>query len=551
MPHSRISTARHKANPETRIVLLYLLFGCTWTVFSNEVVYLISRGPMRTYLSILKGWFFVGVTAAILYYLIKKSRKALVVSEERLNLVMQSVNDGVWDWNLKNNMVFYSQKYFEIVEHRAEDIVSNLEFFMSLVHPDDHENVTNAINEHLSERKPGINVEFRIITGSGALKWIMGRGRLAERDAVGQPLRMVGTITDITGRKQAEAEISSYLAEARDLYNNAPCGYHSLDEDGVYVRINDTELKWLGYERDEIVGRKSFADLIPEEYHEKFRANFAWFKAVGYAEGLEYELMRKDGARISVLLNATIVEDGNGCYLMSRGVLLDISERKKAEESIRLYARRLLELEEEMRKKLAAELHDEIGRDLTALGLTIAMVHDTLPEELRERLYCRLDDARSTLETISRAVRGLMSELRPPVLDDYGLPAALRWHCDLFSKQSGLAVDLSADNNFPRLSTSRELALFRIVQESLTNVSKHADAHTITVMLTSEGARIRLAVGDDGAGFDATRAFHRTESSGWGLTIMRERAEAAGGTFTLVTSPGKGTSIRVELGRDA
>jgi len=204
-----------------------------------------------------------------------------------------------------------------------------------------------------------------------------------------------------------------------------------------------------------------------------------------------------------------------------------------------------------MRKKLAEELHDEIGRDLTALGLNIALMHDSLPVELHEKLDERFEDVGVMLESISRTVRGLMSKLRPPVLDDYGLSAALSWHCELFSKRSGLAVELSVEDGFPRLSTDRELAIFRIAQEAMTNISKHANARTVRISLAATAAVIRLSVSDDGAGFDAANAGYGKEGSHWGLTMMRERAEAANGRFRLETSIGAGTTILAELGRDA
>ena len=684
MLRSFMSSKNWNNSPAGRIVLVYLLLSAFWILISDLLISRIGNGGDTAMLSIIKGWLFVIISAAILYHLIRRhvikqelAVRIILASEERLNLVLQSVNDGVWDWDLENGRAYLSPKFFEIIEFQPEKEAPDPDFFMSMIHADDRAMVLKVIDDHLGGKSMSSVFEFRTITRQGTLKWILSRGKVVERDTSGQPLRMLGTITDISERKkieqalqesekryravvedqteiicrflpsgiltfvndvycrlfgksreellgriwqplafpddlpeiekqlkrmtpehpvvvvenriitgsgevrwmqfvnrgfydengalletqvvgrditvrrQAEEDINSFLAEVHDLYNNAPCGYHSLDENGLYVRVNDTELKWLGYERDEIVGRKTFADLIPEECRPVFWANFAGFKQRGSVEGLEYVMVRKDGSRIRVLLNATYVEDEKGRYMVSRGAILDITERKKVEESMRQYAHRLLELEEEMRKKLAEELHDEIGRDLTALGLNIALMHDGLPVELHEKLDERFEDAGVMLESISRTVRGLMSKLRPPVLDDYGLPAAMSWHCELFSKRSGLAVELSVEDGFPRLSTDRELAIFRIAQEAMTNISKHANASTVKVTLSADAAVIRLSVSDDGAGFDAANVSHDSEGSHWGLTMMRERAEAANGRFRLETSIGAGTTILAELGREA
>lgn len=413
------------------IVLVYLSVGCTWILFSDRLVY--SFGGSRQFrllLHTLKGWFFVAVTAFLLYYLINKyfkqlgeAHQTLAASEERLNLVLRSVNDGVWDWNLKSGQAYLSPKYYEIAECTPGAVNPDLDYFISLIHPDDRQRVLDVMKAHLGGATEASVVEYRMNTGSGAVKWILGRGKVVERDADGQPLRMLGTI-------------------------------------------------------------------------------------------------------------------------------IDISDRKNAEEAMRKYSRRLLDLEEEMRRKLAAELHDEIGRDLTALGLDFAILHDSLPEEIRERLSVRMEDMRGSLESISRMVREVMSELRPPVLDDYGLKAALRWHCDLFEKRSGIAVDLWVDEDFPRLTADCELALFRIAQEALANVAKHADASTVDVSLRRHGDGVIMSIADNGKGDTTNQAFRKKEESGWGLIVMRERAEAVGGRFHIETAPDDGTRITVELGSE-
>ncbi len=140
---------------------------------------------------------------------------------------------------------------------------------------------------------------------------------------------------ELTERKQSQEALCRYSEEIHDLYNHAPCGYHSLDRDGVYIRINDTELQWLGYSREEMIGKMKFSDLITESsLQQTFRNTFPQLKKRGWIRDLEFEMVRKDGTILPVLLNATAATDKDGNFLMSRSTIYDITERKKEEERL-------------------------------------------------------------------------------------------------------------------------------------------------------------------------------------------------------------------------
>jgi len=232
---------------------------------------------------------------------------------------------------------------------------------------------------------------------------------------------------------------------------------------------------------------------------------------------------------------------------MNRSTHFDISEVKQAEEELRRYARRLIEMEEELRKKLSAELHDEIGRDLTALGINLSIISNSLSKTAMAKLGTRIADSEGLIEGISRTTRNIMSDLRPPVLDDYGLAAAVRWYADLFAMRSGIALVVTADDPFPRFAAEQELALFRITQEALTNTAKHAEAQSVTILLRSDDGVVRLVIMDDGKGCPSDPESPPRADFGWGMTLMRERAELSGGTFRLDSAPGEGTTVSVSI----
>ncbi|HEX6635372.1 MAG TPA: PAS domain S-box protein [Usitatibacter sp.] len=342
--------------------------------------------------------------------------------------------------------------------------------------------------------------------------------------------------------------------ELRDLYENAPCGYHSLDPRGVVIQMNATELGWLGYSREEVVGRMRLSQLLPAPSAERFERTFEHLKVRGRVRDVGIEVMRKNGTVFPALLNATALRDGAGRFVESRASVFDVTRRRMAEDEARGYAQRLKaiarragEIQENERRRLAQELHDRVGQNLTALTLNLNIVKGQIGGAGSGAILARLDDSLKLLDATVDSIRGVMSELRPAVLDDYGLAAALHWYAEEFGRRSGIATTVAERGAIPRLAPLVEGVLFRIAQEALTNVLKHARAGSVRISLGIQSGMLRLSVADDGRGFDASRLQPPTRHGGWGLMIMRERAESAGGRFHVDAAPDKGTCIVVEV----
>ena len=206
---------------------------------------------------------------------------------------------------------------------------------------------------------------------------------------------------------------------------------------------------------------------------------------------------------------------------------------------------RLSEAEERERRRLARELHDQVGQNLTALSLNLKIIQTMLPAETAAAR--RLLESQKLIEEITGQIRSVMAELRPAILDDYGLPAALRWLGEQFSRHTGIPVAVNTTDNLPPLSPLAQNTLFRIAQEALTNVAKHAQAGQVDVTLAANAAGIRLTISDNGRGFDRQAAGEPDTDGGWGLLIMAERAEAVGGQCRIQSQAGQGTQLVVEL----
>jgi two-component system sensor histidine kinase UhpB len=170
-----------------------------------------------------------------------------------------------------------------------------------------------------------------------------------------------------------------------------------------------------------------------------------------------------------------------------------------------------------------------------------------MPPDVGRVVRSRLDDSLSLVQQTTERIRDVMAELRPPVLDDYGLLSALHWYAEQFTQWVDIDVTVESDGPIPRIERRVETALFRIAQEALTNVAKHAQASSVTVTVKSDGRTVRLLVVDDGVGFDFMHLAERNRGRGWGLLTMAERAEAVGGQCFIESFPGLGTRVTVEV----
>jgi signal transduction histidine kinase len=226
-----------------------------------------------------------------------------------------------------------------------------------------------------------------------------------------------------------------------------------------------------------------------------------------------------------------------------------LAELRESREGLKHLSRRLIEAEENERRNINRELHDRIGQNLAAVNLNLGMIRSQLPGEALQVVGPRVDDAQLLLGDTMSHVRNLMAELRPAALDDYGLVAALRTYAAEYSKRFGTGVGVSGSDPVPRLPLPAEIALFRIAQEALNNVAKHARATRVDVRLAEAGESVVLSITDNGTGFDASQ--QRMAKPSWGMTTMRERAEAVGATLTVDSTPGRGTRIQAAIPRDA
>jgi signal transduction histidine kinase len=315
------------------------------------------------------------------------------------------------------------------------------------------------------------------------------------------------------------------------------------DELGRYVYISQNTLRATNKTPENFLGHTDF-DLWPAEAADQLRANDANVLATGELKEVIETVPGPDGAESFFLSFKFPFRDGSGKLLLG-GVAVDVTERHRAEERQREYAERLrtmshrlVEVQEEERRHLSRELHDEVGQALTSLRFAVEAVGSVAGEAAQADLA----GARDLLGEILSRIRGLSSDLRPALLDHLGLPAALEWLIERFTQRTRVQVNFKHCGLKERLPQGVETAAYRIVQEGLTNVARHAGVAEATVRIWVDNDVLEVQVEDLGSGFDPAAVATSAASSG-GLVGMYERTQLLGGNLLIESTPGGGTHL--------
>lgn len=304
-----------------------------------------------------------------------------------------------------------------------------------------------------------------------------------------------------------------------------------------------------GYTMDEVLGRNP-REIIKSGRQAADRYRELW-RTILAGEVWRGELInrRKDGSTYPEELTITPVRDKDGECRHFIAVKEDVTERRQSERRMAELSRHLVVVQESARRRLSGELHDRTSPNLAAIGVNLDIIVASLRLDEFPELAARLDDIRALLDDTTASIREVCSDLRPPVLDYAGLVAALESYLRQFQRRTGITTRFKCASPQTRLSAAVESMLFRIVQEALTNGAKHSRASEIEVTLDFDEDTVRLAVSDNGVGFDPASLGRTTHASGLGILTMREMAEFHTGRFLLDSIPGGGTRINVDIPR--
>jgi PAS domain S-box-containing protein len=361
----------------------------------------------------------------------------------------------------------------------------------------------------------------------------------------------VGVATDITDRVKAQAALRLSEERFRAIFARAPVGIAISDAlTGRIVTVNDEYARILGRTIDEIRDLDWMSVTHPDDVTRDLPKLAALQSGEIPIMAMEKRYLRPDGTLVWVKMRAVLlpgVGDGSAYVLAMAGDItegkLAIEALEQSNERLKRLSARLLGIRETERRQLARELHDEIGQTLSAVKINLQSI-ERFPDPAA--LAPRLADSVRIVERALHQVRSLSLLLHPPLLDDMGLTAALQWLVDESGRRTGVLTELHASISESRFDPTIEIACFRIVQEALNNVEKHAGAQSATVELHVEGGNLQVTVSDDGNGFDVPDARrHAAEGQSLGILSMEERATLAGGGIEWESVPGDRTTVRV------
>jgi PAS domain S-box-containing protein len=598
----------------------------------------------------------------------RNAEKLIRDSEEKLKEAQKIAKIGSYHFNIEKGTIKWSDELFNIFGRRKESGEPGYEELSEYYTPESWK-VHNELVKNAIEKGENYNVEFEFIKGDNKKNgWLNVIGKV-NKDSTGKVFEIFGTAQDITERKIDMQKLNKLNTEILDLYNNAPCGYHSLDKDGVIISINDTQLKWLGYDREEIIGKKVITDFYTQDSINKFNENFPKFKRYGFINDFEVEFIRKDGSIFYANINSTAVFDKKGNFKYSRSSIFDITARKEAEKKLELssknwsdtfnaikdqiwlldkngtilqtnkssdellcsecesrvgrkcfnvlhssktfindcpftvmskskkrevreqirngkiysvtvdpilnengdfigavhimsditklkeaenqmrdFATHLQKAREEERTEISRTLHDNFGQSLTGLKMELSSLEKKLQKIISVNEYPEIPEKIKSMKIILDDTVALTSkismELRPNILDMLGLVPAIEWLIKDFREKSG--IDCVMENNAETLDFSprNSTEIFRILQEALTNIVRHANATKVKITITSSLKDYIITVKDNGQGIkdEETRSPYSL-----GLLGMRERALIFNGKIEISGNANHGTELIIKI----
>jgi PAS domain S-box-containing protein len=474
------------------------------------------------------------------------------VTEMRHELAVGATLDGICDWDVETGESYVSPRFREILGYGKDspelDSRAQLE---ALIHPDERERVRSCVERAARDGTP-YRLEYRVRHKDGGYRWILSRGEPTLGPG-GRMTRMVGAISDVTEQKDAERSISEQARLLRLIFRHTLDCIVLLDRNYNFIRVSDSYAGVCRRPAAELVGRNHF-ELYPsdlEEELESFRKDKRIYSRQSrpfvFPDHPEWGTTYWDLAVVPILDSAGEIE----LFLFT---LKDVTEPNRAAQEcahhsrqLRALSSRMLTVQEDERRRLARELHDEIGQGLTAAKIRLQAIELSCLGSQRPIAFDKLQEAASSVAEALEQVRSLSGALRPLHLEDLGLVTALESLLKRSASAAGWVTHFEDDLGAERLGAEVELACYRVAQEALTNCMRHAAASFVRLGLRRTDSVLELTVRDDGRGFDREALRSGGEGSGLGLLGMQERVCALGGAFEVSASAPGGTEIRARF----
>ena len=488
-------------------------------------------------------------------------REALRAGEERLQRALSGGNVDVWEFDIEAGHLKWGGHLNAIFGWPTGVEGFRLASFIEAVHPEDRQNVEKALrNPAGTGSRP--DCEFRIVYSDGSLHWFASRGR-TEYDSAGKALWARGVAAEVTERKHVEEEIRRREAQLVEAQRIAHLGSYEWDMRTNMVDRSEELCRIFGLPPEGFEPTyEGYLGRVHPEDRSSTKEAIDW--AFRHAQPFDFEerIVRPDGTVRILHSQGRWTFDENRRPVTLVGICQDITEQKQAdsevraansaladelekrtkiEKEIRALTARLITAQEEERTRLARELHDDLSQQIATLSIAMSNLKNDIGSH-EQGVTAQIDRLRQKLVQLAEGVRRLSHNLHPAVLEYSGLGAALKSYCSEFSTVTGITVSFRSEGSFGHLPSEVALCLYRIAQEALQNVLKHAQVDRAQLDVAQSGESVYLTISDEGIGIDMASV-----SQGLGLLNIKERTRLVDGTFHIKSSPNKGTTLCVTV----
>jgi PAS domain S-box-containing protein len=468
-----------------------------------------------------------------------ESNRRGFAARSRMAAIVESSDDAMISKNLDGVITSWNKGAVRLFGYSAEEAVGQ---HITFIIPPDHREEEAQILEQIRKgervehfetvrlRKDGtkINVSLTISPIKDSSGRVIGASKVAR---------------DITEQKEAERALRESEERFRAIVETTPECVMAVSADGTLLHLNSSGLKLIDADTAEAVIGKNVYDWVATKDRDRFRA-FNQKICRGEKGALEFDIVGMRGERRKMESHAAPMRTADGS-VVQLAVARDITNRRQIEEAIKEkeLSARLLKAQDEERRRIARELHDGVGQLLAALSMNAARIASE-KENLSPNVARCAEETSELIEQASAEIRTISYLFHPPLLDEMGLPSAMKWYVEGFAERCKIATSLELPADLQRLPQDYELCLFRIAQECLTNIHRHSESPTARVKLLLFPGEIKLEVSDEGKGLNPETQLKISagETAGVGLRGMRERVRHFGGSVE-IRSDGRGTTV--------
>ena len=524
----------------------------------------------------------------------KRTERALADATQRLQSILIANEVATWNWDIVQDCVTADKNMARLFGIKPKDAAgAPVSTYLAAIHDEDRPAVAAKIAEAMEAPDGRFEANYRVVRQDGSTSWVTARGRV-ERDAKGRPRQLPGVVIDTTARKASEQKAEDLRQRLEEQYRLFDITLSSINDfayvfdlQGRFVFVNQALLDLWSLNLSDAVGKNFHQLLYPTELANRLQQQIQQVieTKAGLTDETPYTSQTGAGGYYEYIFRPVFGPDGQVAAVA--GSTRDITARKQVEadlresrerlralaetlenqvrsrtaeleernnevllqsEQLRALSVRLMETQDEQSRRIARELHDSAGQIVAALAMNLGQMTREAEASNSPALIELAKETRAYVDELNKEIRTTSYLLHPPMLDEMGLRAALAWYVEGLKQRAGLDIHLSIDDDFPRPSREMELTIFRVIQECLTNIHRHAGSQAAYISIARDHEQVLVEVRDDGRGISSQDLKRiREKGSGVGLRGMRERVRPFAGDVRIESQVGVGTTIRVTL----